>query len=225
MLESRHIEQGEQAATRDRLVEAAGEVFADRGFKDATIREICGRAGANVASVNYHFGDKGGLYFAVLQSAYEHAERSYPFDPGMVQGSPKARSASDRLRMFIQLMMQRMLDPGKPAWHGRLMAREMVEPTDALEHLVRQFMRPKRDILEGIVRELLGEGAPDELVHACARSVIGQTIFYHQNRPVIQMLYPGMSYSKDGVQKLAEHVAAFSLAAIDAMRARAGGAK
>ncbi|MCU1343136.1 MAG: transcriptional regulator, TetR family, partial [Candidatus Acidoferrum typicum] len=55
--------------TREKLLEVAEHVFADRGYQAATIREICVRAGANVAAVNYHFGDKLGLYTEVLQQS------------------------------------------------------------------------------------------------------------------------------------------------------------
>src|SRR6516225_8210096 len=57
--------------TRERVLKAAAQLFADRGFKKVTVRDICRAARANVAAVNYHFGDKGGLYREVLQLAIE----------------------------------------------------------------------------------------------------------------------------------------------------------
>ena len=60
--------------TRERLLQVAKQLFADRGFRNVTVREICRDAHANVAAVNYHFGDKLGLYRAVLQSAIDATE-------------------------------------------------------------------------------------------------------------------------------------------------------
>ena len=60
------------AATRARLLAAAERLFADRGFKKVTVREICRAARANVAAINYHFGDKLGLYREVLQLSLIH---------------------------------------------------------------------------------------------------------------------------------------------------------
>jgi len=57
-------------ATKTRLLEAAGEEFADKGFGGATVRAICARAGANVAAINYHFGDKERLYIEAVIEAH-----------------------------------------------------------------------------------------------------------------------------------------------------------
>ena len=67
------MDQTEQE-TRNRLLNAAGEVFAEKGFKSATVRAICDRAGANIAAVNYHFGDKEHLYSEVLRFAHAYGD-------------------------------------------------------------------------------------------------------------------------------------------------------
>src|SRR3954468_6015625 len=87
----------EQALTRRNLLDAASEVFAEVGFRAATVREICQRAGANIAAVNYHFGDKEQLYRAVLKGTCQTALEKYPADFGL---PPKA-TPEQRLRAFV----------------------------------------------------------------------------------------------------------------------------
>jgi len=96
--------------TRGRLLDAAGEVFALKGFADATIREICRKAQANIAAVNYHFGDKQRLYAAVFAYLRLQAdEGSGPPDTGA------GGSAEDRLRGFIRQFLRSLLGPGRPS--------------------------------------------------------------------------------------------------------------
>jgi len=57
--------------TEKRLLEAAGEIFAEHGYRAATIHQICQRAGANIAAVNYHFSDKEQLYHEVIRYSDE----------------------------------------------------------------------------------------------------------------------------------------------------------
>jgi AcrR family transcriptional regulator len=204
------------------VIEIAGEVFADQGFRSATIRDICARAGANIAAVNYHFGDKESLYLAVLEHAHHTALSRYPPDLGTTPDS----SAEERLRAFIRSFLLRLLDDGVPAWLGKLMAREMIEPTPALDGLVESVLRPLFTRLVAIVGDLApeeGEGADPERVRLCAQSVVGQCIFYRHAQECLRRLGSAAVCGRDKVEAIADHVTRFSLAAIRDLSAESGG--
>lgn len=208
-----------ESSTRERLIEAAAAVFVEQGFREATVREICGRAGANIASVNYHFRDKEGLYRAVLewaagQSFAAFSDRAAAFSTG---------AAADRLSAFIRNIAERMLPEGKHTTISKLMAREMVEPTNALRELVPRFLRPQHDVLRGIVSELLGRSREDRAVCLCCNSIMGQMLFYKHARAVIAELTPEQTYGVDAIDEIVRHVTAFSLGAIAGLRANGGG--
>jgi AcrR family transcriptional regulator len=201
--------------TRARLLEAAGEVFARDGFHHATVRDIARRARANLAAVGYHFGSKAELYRAVIDLAQQAAVQA--------QGTHALARSSDppdvQLRLFIRNFIARILDEGRPAWHGTLMAREMVDPTDALDTVAQQFVRPQFLYLSALVRALLGpRGSNEPLVRRTACSIAGQCLFYKHARPMIERAMPEVGFDPASRADLAEHIADFSLAAIAALR-------
>jgi AcrR family transcriptional regulator len=199
--------------TRQRLLLAAGEVFAEQGFRAATIRDICRRAGANVAAVNYHFGDKQRLYGEVLKYAYENAQRKYPSDMGLgSDATPKQRLAA-----FVRALIHRILDRDRLAWHGTLMFREMMEPTEALQTLVWHAMRPEFERLKSVVEEMFGPRADPEKIVQSVWSIIGQCLFYYHARHVIAILRPGGPYGDEDMQRIADHVIEFSSRAIQCL--------
>ena len=200
----------QQADTRQRLIDAAGAIFAEHGFQTATIREICQRAEANVAAVNYYFYGKQDLYTAVCEHWAHLALQKYPPTLGLGE-SP---TPEERLRAFIRSFLYRLLDQGRPAWHGKLLAREMANPTTALDKLIHDVYRPLFDLLADTVRLLLGPGADDEQVRLCTRSIMGQCLFYHHARPVVQRMSPELTFAPADIERLAEHITAFSLGAI-----------
>src|SRR4030067_3105435 len=95
---------------RERLLGAAGEVFAERGYRRSTVREICRRANVNIASVNYYFKGKEDLYADVLESAYHQARQKYPDEdtPG------RSGTAESRLSRFVRVFLLRILDQRTP---------------------------------------------------------------------------------------------------------------
>jgi len=69
--------------THDRLLDAAGAVFAEKGYHHATVAEICERAGANIAAVNYYFRSKDNLYVEAWREAFQRSVRAHPPDGGV----------------------------------------------------------------------------------------------------------------------------------------------
>jgi AcrR family transcriptional regulator len=196
--------------TEDRLLQAAGEIFAEYGYRAATVRQICERAGANIAAVNYHFGDKAGLYRAVLRSVPRAYAEKYPPNSGL---SSRA-SAEQQLHAYVKSMLHRVFDEGRPGWHTKLIAREMIEPTAALDTLLEEVARPVHRELASILGEILGSGVSDDVLRRCTLSVMSQCVYYHHARTVIRRLYPEQKYDSGEIEQLAEHITQFSVAAL-----------
>ncbi len=203
--------------TKARLLSAAGEVFSRKGFRLGTIRDICGLAGTNVASVNYHFGGKAGLYRELLKHAFEEDLRRHPPERGLSEAS----SPEEQLRAFIYSLFTRILGKERPNWHARLLAKELVNPTIALDKMVEASVRPQAERLSAIVAALLGPGATQKVVRHCVLSVVGQCQHYCRSKPIIQRLFPEIGYDEAGIAELAAHVTRFSLAAIRQYREEA----
>ena len=196
--------------TRRQLLAAAGEVFAAAGFHHATVREICRLARANIAAVNYHFGDKEALYGEVLRYAQQQAFEKYPPLLGVTADSPP----EEKLRAFIHSFLLRIFDRGPVAWFGKIMVREMIEPTGALDSLLKERIRPMADQLLGTVAEILDCPPTDKKVRLCSFSVVSQCVFYHHCRTVISRLFPEQALDAEAAEQLADHITRFSLAAM-----------
>ena len=101
--------------TEKRLLEAAGEIFAHYGYRAATVRQICEKAGANLAAVNYHFGDKEGLYLAVLRSVPNANAEKYPSSLGLGRGRLQTRSCAPTFSPYCSGFSTKVVRGGTPS--------------------------------------------------------------------------------------------------------------
>ncbi len=202
---------GLNATGRDRILEAAGEIFAECGFRGATVRRICERAGVNIAAINYYFGGKEKLYSEVLRHWSEYALKKYPLLLGLGEGAP----AEEQLKAFVRSLLFRLLDKGKPAWFGKLMAREMMEPTQAFERLAKEIVRPRDRILASVVQKMIGTPVSEERVWLCCASIIGQCLYYYNARAIISKLYRRDVSKADEIERIANHIVRFSLGGLE----------
>ncbi len=206
-----------QDPTKARLLEAAGEEFAEKGFEGATVRSICDRAGTNLAAVNYHFGDKEQLY----EQAVLHAHRC---GPGMPREMAISGTPAEELRAFVAVFLENVVALRSPTWHQTLMLREMVNPTRASEALVREAIRPRFEVLSGIIRRLCPE-ADARRVQALAFSVVGQCLHYKLTRSISERLVGREAFERLDPEYLTDHVTRFTLAALGVAAPFHSGAK
>lgn len=192
---------------RQRLLEAAGEIFAEKGFKGATVREIIDRAGVNIAAVNYYFRDKERLYIeAVKHGACVEADEHLSW--------PDGTAPAVKLADFIRFHVVRLLDPVKPAWHARLIMRELTQPSAACTELVGDYIEPKSQILGGILKELLPPDTPRQKLYLTAFSIMGQILFYCTHKPIVLLLLGEEDRPYEDTAALADHITRFSLRAL-----------
>ena len=156
--------------TKEHLLEAACEVFAAKGYGDATVADICEKAGANIAAVNYHFGGKEALYAEAWHLSFHRSLEAHPPDGGVPPDAP----AEDRLRGRVLSTVARMVDPDSHEFE--IVQKEHANPTGLLAEVMRESIQPTRLSMREIVRELLGEEASDGQVQLCQMSIMAQCL-------------------------------------------------
>jgi AcrR family transcriptional regulator len=210
-------------ATSARLLEAAAELFAARGYERTTIRDIALRAGANVAAGHYHFGSKQDLYLEVARAQFGEvsarlaARGSAPSEPELARAS---RGVLERmLAGRIETMLEFLLGP-PPSPHGAILQREMCDPTGALPLIVRDFVLPQKEATARVVARLAPHLSRRQ-VERCVFSIVGQVFFQRQMLPVLPQLLRTSELPRGFVQEAAAHIARFSLAGIAGLEAAA----
>jgi AcrR family transcriptional regulator len=205
------------AKTPKSLLAAASKVFAEKGYRDATIAEICERARANIAAVNYHFGDKETLYTEAWRHSFSDSVKTHPPDGGVSDSAPP----EERLRGQVVALLFRIADEGNKEF--LIVQKELANPTGLLNKVMREELRPMQERMEILVRELLGPHVSDMQVRFCEISIISQCI----NPMVVRRGWKGKREGKDGppgiddIEAYSDHVVRFSLAGIRTIREEA----
>jgi len=208
-----------QDPTRERLVDAACRLFGREGFRRVTVRDICREAKANVAAVNYHFGDKMGLYMEVVDRAIAVMRGT---TVAAQQGSG-GLSPQEKLRQYIRTYLSALLQsPDANTWIHGIMNQEMNEPTKAAAKIAREAIRPRVEYLGGIIAGILGCEITDPRVRRCAVAVQSHCLWYGRQPQTSVFRKAAFPEWPDeittGLEDLAGFVADFSLAGVGGLQ-------
>lgn len=196
--------------TRQRLIDASARLFAERGFSKVTVREICQRAHANVAAVNYHFGGKDGLYQEIVSAAI----RTMQSTTEEIRDAGARKAPEEQLAIFVRVFLSRVAEH-RDGWIHQLMMQEIRDPTPALERVVKAVVRPRLDYLAGIVARILHCAPTDDRVQHAVMSVQVQCLAMFNER--IGQFQP-FTLTPKKLDTLADHITRFSIAGIRALR-------
>ncbi|MEM7453762.1 MAG: CerR family C-terminal domain-containing protein [Planctomycetota bacterium] len=200
-------------STKERILLAAGPVFANKGFKAATVREICEAAQVNVASINYYFGDKQALYHETVIAARQMRVKEVPYPVWAPDASPE-----DKLRDFVLLLLNRLVAMKSEPWQVRLLMREVLNPTETSRHLVQEYFRPFFEVMLSIVDDMVEESLSESKRWKIGFSIVGQCLYYRFAADVTSMIVPDQKFEDEfNIPALAEHISSFSIAAIKAI--------
>jgi AcrR family transcriptional regulator len=201
--------------TRRELLEAAGAVFAEQGYAKATSKEICRRARANIAAVNYHFGGKDALYAAVLEEAHSR----------LVSLDALAAAARSRIdpRMKLKMLLARIVGEiarrESGAWELRVLSREVLSQSPLMAGLINNQIAPKAKIVRSILADIMELPAEHPAVSRTVVSVLGPCIFLLiTNRELQSKVAPHLDFDPE---RLAEHMTTFVLAGMQAVARKA----
>ncbi|AIT78929.1 TetR/AcrR family transcriptional regulator [Novosphingobium pentaromativorans] len=195
--------------TRARIIESAGRLIGASGLAETTSKAIAAAAGVDLASINYHFGNRDGLYKAVLVEAHR---RLITLDElqGIANGD---RPPQDKLRQFLDRLVTRALTPRN--WNGNVLARELLSPGSHIEVLLEQEIGPKFRVMSKVLSEISGIPVGDPALIRCAVSIgapCAMIFVAHRNDNPLSRQIDAMD--KD---ELVDHLLNFALGGLQAI--------
>ncbi|OYP34341.1 TetR/AcrR family transcriptional regulator [Rhodopirellula sp. MGV] len=204
--------------TRMRLLEAAGQLFAEKGFDRTTSKEITELAGANVASVNYHFQGIEGLYAAVVEEASGLLVTSAQMQEAM-QGH---QDPNNKLEAFLRMFVRSLTSPASSSWKLRILAREFSSPTLCNQPLHKKERMQKVSILKGIVAEITGLPEEHPAVARSCINVLAPCFFLMiGDRPTIKKAFPKLGLNPKDAEDLVQHMLHYAQAGLAIIAAKA----
>jgi len=201
------------AQARERLLHAALRLFAARGFERTGIREIAHAAGTNISSIGYYFGDKAGLYRAAF------TEPMCDTCPG-ARMFPGTLPLPDLMQRFFAEFLQPLKQGEAVQLVMRLHFREIVEPTGLWAEMIENEIKPQHEGLLNVLAGEFGLAKPDADLQRLTFSIVGMAIHFFVAQDIVHGIAPEVMDGPDAIDTLAERLAGYALAMIEAERRR-----
>lgn len=201
---------------RNRLLDAALRLFAEKGFAKTSTREIAQAAQVNIAAISYYFGDKAGLYRGVFMDP-----RSNP--------GPEHTLLNTEFASLAEVLRAILLGFTEPIKQGQLVQccmrlhfREMLEPTGVWQEEIDNTIKPAHMALVRVLCQHLGLAQADDDIHRLAFAIAGLGMMLHVGSEVIPALRPALTATPEAVDIYAERLLGYAQAMVQDEARRRG---
>jgi AcrR family transcriptional regulator len=197
-------------STRQRILDVSERLFAEKGFDGVSVREITAEARCNVASINYYFGNKRGLYLAVFRERMLGRARKVQDAFWKQIGDSKEPDAGMIIRALATVFLKSPFSAKERILHHKLMAREVNRPTEAFEIFRSEVVMPFVNALIKLLEPYMPEDITKQDQMLCVLSIIAQVMHFHLSRNMIAGV-TGRRFDDEFIDTLIEHIVSFSL--------------
>jgi len=198
------------AVAREQLIRHATRIFAVKGFAGAATREICDAAGANVAAIHYYFGDKEGLYRAVLMGQIREVTGQFgSFDDPSIPFEQVIRNV---LGAFVDMALN---DDPHDLDVTRLHLRESLEPSAIFREVVAQSIVPQHNALAALIAAHCGLKKPDVDIHQLTFAMFAMASDYCMSREFISMLAPQLLAQLRARERIVDRLVGYCMALLE----------
>jgi AcrR family transcriptional regulator len=200
--------------TKERILDAAEILFAQKGYRAVSVREITSAARCNLAAVNYHFGTKKNLYLEVFRS------RWVPRATRIRDSFRKALAGQDTLspplvvRALAQAFVEGPLSDEVRLRHSQLMIREMTQPTKAFEFVAQEVIQPFFKEFADKLGSAQIDKVDQEQMLLNIFSIFSMVLYFNFARVAVSSL-TGREYDTAFRARLVEQITQFSLKGLD----------
>ena len=173
--------------TRDKLIEAAGLLFAKRGFNVVTVRDIVNQAKVPLSSINYHFGTKQILYREVLLEACKDVSTSYVDQKKLLNIEPY-----EALYIFINESIKLYKSDFVSRWKVALITRECWDPSNVFDDVMKEYLKPEADFMATLISRIVDKPLAHFQIRFAVVTLVGLLDSFSSYGRYINGVAPGL---------------------------------
>ncbi|MFA6103583.1 MAG: CerR family C-terminal domain-containing protein [Victivallaceae bacterium] len=194
--------------TKNKIIVAALEEFAEHGYHAATIRNICRRAGVNIAAINYHFSGKAELYRQSLEMVFK-LKPPLPCGEKIQSDSDLKSVLQDWIKTFLYRSNNKIIQENLLL--KKIVHHEMLNPSEIFDELIETHLKPDVYSLESILRKGLPPDISEKEIKMRVFSILGNCVFYLFHERLVEKIWADGDFLEDNIEMVVDHITEQSL--------------